>query len=96
MKELPVDTLKIDRCFIKNLESDMADRAIVNSTIVLARHLGMKVLAEGVETAAQLQALQAFGCDEIQGYYFSEPLREDAFCAMLVDEGALDGADVMG
>ena len=93
MKELPVDTLKIDRCFIENLETESADRAIVNSTIVLARHLGMKVLAEGVETEAQLQTLQAFSCDEIQGYYFSEPLPEREFRSLLVEDQALVGAN---
>jgi EAL domain-containing protein (putative c-di-GMP-specific phosphodiesterase class I) len=93
MKELPVDMLKIDRCFIINLESDAADRAIVNSTIVLARHLGMKVLAEGVETEAQLEALQAFGCDEIQGYYFSKPLPADEFRQLILRDAALTGTD---
>ena len=94
MKELPVDMLKIDRAFIENLDSDSADRAIVNSTIVLARHLGMKVLAEGVETKAQLSALQAFGCDEIQGFYFSRPLPEEEFRHMLNEDRALEGVDV--
>ena len=91
MKHLPVDTLKIDRCFITNLDRDSADRAIVNSTIVLARHLGMSVLAEGVETHAQLQALQSFGCDEIQGYYFSKPLSADYFYEMLINDSTLAG-----
>jgi diguanylate cyclase (GGDEF)-like protein len=93
IKELSVDTLKIDRGFINNLENDAADRAIVNSTIVLARHLGMKVLAEGVETKGQLQALQAFSCDEIQGYYFSQPLCERDFRKLLVEDRALEGSD---
>ncbi len=91
MKELPVDMLKIDRAFIRNLENDAADRAIVNSTIVLARHLGMKVLAEGVETEGQLQALQAFGCDEVQGYYFSEALPQEEFRRLLLEDRALEG-----
>lgn len=95
MKELPVDTLKIDRCFIDKLDRDSADRAIVNSTIVLARHLGMKVLAEGVETQAQLSALQAFSCDEVQGYFFSHPLPEREFRSMLTEDIALMGADAM-
>lgn len=93
MKELPVDMLKIDRAFIDKLDSDSADRAIVNSTIVLARHLGMKVLAEGVETQAQLSALQAFGCDEIQGYFFSRPLPAEDFRSMLAEDRALQGMD---
>ncbi len=96
MKELPVDTLKIDRCFINKLDRDSADRAIVNSTIVLARHLGMKVLAEGVETAAQLSALQAFSCDEVQGYFFSHPLPEREFRTLLVEDRALRADHVAG
>ncbi len=95
MKELPVDTLKIDRCFIENISTDGADRAIINSTIVLARHLGMKVLAEGVETETQLQALKAFGCDEIQGYYFSEPLQEREFRSLLIEDRMLLGANAV-
>jgi EAL domain-containing protein (putative c-di-GMP-specific phosphodiesterase class I) len=95
MKELPVDTLKIDRCFIDKLDRDSADRAIVNSTIVLARHLGMKVLAEGVETQAQLSTLQAFSCDEVQGYFFSHPLPEREFRSMLTEDIALMGADAV-
>ncbi len=95
MKQLPVDTLNIDRAFIKNLASDLADRAIVNSTIVLARHLGMKVLAEGVETAAQLEALRAFGCNEVQGFYYSRPLSAADFNPLLLSGGVLPGADVL-
>ena len=83
MKELPVNTLKIDRCFITNICEDPADQAIVNSTIVLARNLGMTVLAEGVETEEQLEKLRAYGCQEIQGYYFSKPLPAAEFTRLL-------------
>ena len=93
MKQLPVDTLNIDREFIDGLASDRADRAIVNSTIVLARHLGMNVLAEGVETAAQLEALRAFGCNEVQGFYYSRPLSASAFSDLLKAGGSLEGED---
>ncbi|MEM0954880.1 MAG: EAL domain-containing protein [Pseudomonadota bacterium] len=94
MKQLPVDTLNIDRQFIDGLASDLADRAIVNSTIVLARHLGMNVLAEGVETAAQLEALRAFGCNEVQGFFYSRPLSTADFSALLSAGEKLEGADV--
>ncbi|MEP5765188.1 MAG: EAL domain-containing protein [Halieaceae bacterium] len=83
MKELPVDTLKLDSCFIIDLCEDSADQAIVNSTIVLARNLNMKVLAEGVETEGQLQILASYGCNEIQGHYFSQALPEQEFTALL-------------
>jgi EAL domain-containing protein (putative c-di-GMP-specific phosphodiesterase class I) len=91
MKHLPVDTLKIDRCFIQNLDSDAADRAIVNSTVVLARQLGMSVLAEGVESEAQLSALRAIGCDEIQGFYFSKPVPAQDFYSVIRKETLLTG-----
>jgi EAL domain-containing protein (putative c-di-GMP-specific phosphodiesterase class I) len=83
MKELPVDTLKIDRCFITDICSEYTDQAIVHSTIVLARNLKMKVLAEGVETVEQLAMLQAYGCEEIQGYLFSRPMPEEEFLTLL-------------
>jgi EAL domain-containing protein (putative c-di-GMP-specific phosphodiesterase class I) len=90
MKQMPVNTLKIDRCFIIDLCESQADQAIVNSTIVLASSLGMKVLAEGVETAEQLAKLQEYGCHEIQGYYFSRPLPRNDFTALLTEEMSLD------
>jgi diguanylate cyclase (GGDEF)-like protein len=83
MKRLPVDTLKIDRSFIIELCSDRADQAIVNSTIVMARALGMTVIAEGVEDAGQLALLVEYGCDQIQGFYFSRPLPAKDFIALL-------------
>ncbi|MEE4660596.1 MAG: EAL domain-containing protein, partial [Halieaceae bacterium] len=94
MKQLPVDTLNIDREFIEGLASDVADRAIVNSTIVLARHLGLKVLAEGVETAAQLEALRAFGCNEVQGFFYSRPLAAQDFTRLLASGEGLAGQSI--
>ena len=83
VKEFPVDTLKIDRCFITEIESNAADRAIVESTILLAHSLGMEVIAEGVETQSQLNVLQQLRCDHIQGYLYSRPLNAAAFAALL-------------
>jgi diguanylate cyclase (GGDEF)-like protein len=90
MKQLPVDALKIDRCFIVDICTDRADQAIVNSTIVLAKSLGMSVIAEGVEEADQVALLQSYGCNLIQGYYFSRPLQEGKFTALLNREESLD------
>jgi EAL domain-containing protein (putative c-di-GMP-specific phosphodiesterase class I) len=90
MKQLPVDALKIDRCFIVDICTDRADQAIVNSTIVLAKNLGMSVIAEGVEEADQVALLQSYGCNLIQGYYFSRPLQEGKFTALLNREESLD------
>jgi EAL domain-containing protein (putative c-di-GMP-specific phosphodiesterase class I) len=78
MKRFPIDTVKIDRSFIRNVDSDRKDAAIVSGIIVLARSLGACVVAEGVETEGHYQLLRAKGCDEIQGFYFSRPLTFEA------------------
>jgi EAL domain-containing protein (putative c-di-GMP-specific phosphodiesterase class I) len=90
MKQLPVDALKIDRCFIVDICTDRADQAIVNSTIVLANNLGMSVIAEGVEEADQVALLQSYGCNHIQGFYFSKPLREEPFTKLLTGQDSLE------
>ncbi|WP_158550731.1 bifunctional diguanylate cyclase/phosphodiesterase [Geodermatophilus sp. TF02-6] len=73
LSRLPVDTLKIDRSFVSTMELDGNDRAIVRSTIALAHHLGLRVVAEGVETRRTWGQLAAFGCDEAQGYWLGRP-----------------------
>lgn len=75
LKKLPVDELKIDRSFVYRMIDDPDDRMIVRSTVELAHNLGLKVVAEGVETQACLEALRALGCDMAQGYLFSHALR---------------------
>ena len=74
LKRLPIDTLKIDRSFIKDLPGDRADAAIATAVIHLAQELGLEVVAEGVETQEQLDFIEAQGCEIIQGYFFSKPL----------------------
>jgi len=78
LKRFPVDTLKIDRSFIKGLGHNREDTAIVHAVIAFAKALHLSVTAEGVETAEQLSQLRVLGCDRGQGYYFSEPLTADA------------------
>jgi EAL domain-containing protein (putative c-di-GMP-specific phosphodiesterase class I) len=81
LKKLPVDELKIDRSFITDLDTDVDDGAIVRSTIDMAHNMGLRVVAEGVESAPVLQRLGAFGCDEAQGYLVSRPLPPEDFAA---------------
>ncbi|ARN18952.1 putative bifunctional diguanylate cyclase/phosphodiesterase [Piscinibacter gummiphilus] len=79
LKELPIDKMKIDRSFVHDLPGDPESNAIARAIIQMSRGLGLKVIAEGVETAAQREFLQQAGCDELQGLLVSGPLTEEAF-----------------
>jgi diguanylate cyclase (GGDEF)-like protein/PAS domain S-box-containing protein len=81
LKRLPVDTLKIDRSFVQDIESGNADESIVGAIVGLAHALSLNVVAEGVETPQQLDILQRLGCDSIQGYVYSKPIAAQE-CAM--------------
>ncbi|UCV10720.1 EAL domain-containing protein [Dechloromonas denitrificans] len=83
LKRFPVGKLKIDRSFIRDLESDPDDRAIASTIISMGRNLRLTVLAEGVENAQQLALLRDMGCDMVQGYYFSRPLPAGEMTALL-------------
>jgi EAL domain-containing protein (putative c-di-GMP-specific phosphodiesterase class I) len=85
LKQLPVDTLKIDRSFIRQLDTNGSDEAIVAAILALARSLGLEVVAEGVETPGQLQILAHHGCEVAQGFYFSRPLPADKCRELLLD-----------
>jgi diguanylate cyclase (GGDEF)-like protein/PAS domain S-box-containing protein len=74
LKRLPIDTLKVDQSFIRDVSSDPDDAIIVQATIAMAQNMNLRVVAEGVMTVAQLDFLALHHCDEIQGFYFSEPL----------------------
>jgi EAL domain-containing protein (putative c-di-GMP-specific phosphodiesterase class I) len=74
MKQFPIDTIKIDRSFVRDLPKDSEDQAIAQAIISMGKALGMTVIAEGVETAEQHAFLRNHACDELQGYLFSKPL----------------------
>jgi EAL domain-containing protein (putative c-di-GMP-specific phosphodiesterase class I) len=77
LKSLPIDILKIDQSFIRDLGKSAGDTAIVAAVVSMARALALRVVAEGVETREQLALLKSLGCDEYQGYYYSKPLPAD-------------------
>jgi len=83
LNRLAIQKLKIDRSFIEHLETSESARTLVRTALAMGRGLGLETLAEGVETAAQLEVLEALGCDAYQGYWFSRPLEAEDFAALL-------------
>ncbi len=90
LKRLPINTIKIDKSFVRDIKIDANDAAIVNAIIKMSHSLNFKVIAEGVETFEQLQFLKESECDEIQGFYFSQPLSADDFFNLLKAEKIYD------
>jgi EAL domain-containing protein (putative c-di-GMP-specific phosphodiesterase class I) len=83
LKRFPIDNLKIDRSFVRDVTTDPDDAAITDAIISMAHTLGIRVVAEGVETREQLVFLHQHKCDFIQGYYFSKPLPAETFVELL-------------
>jgi EAL domain-containing protein (putative c-di-GMP-specific phosphodiesterase class I) len=83
LKRFPIDTLKVDRSFIREIPSDAEDRAIAEAIIAMGKTLSLTVVAEGVETPEQQAFLSERACDEMQGYIFSTPVPPDDFAALL-------------
>ena len=85
LREFNLDKIKIDRSFISDLEESENDRIIVSATIAMIKQLGMTVVAEGVENKTQETILKAFGCDEVQGYYYAYPLEAEEVKKLLLE-----------
>jgi EAL domain-containing protein (putative c-di-GMP-specific phosphodiesterase class I) len=83
MKQFPIDTIKIDRSFVRDLPHDTEDRAIAQAIIGMGKALGMTVVAEGVETDEQEAFLRDNACDEMQGFLFSKPIRPEQLADLL-------------
>jgi len=90
LSRLPVDTLKIDRSFVIDLEESKERYDLVRNVIQMSHDLGMQVVAEGVETQAQFELLQALNCDEVQGYFISPPVSPDKFRVLLESQPLID------
>ena len=86
LHRLPIDLLKIDSSFVRTMGSDEKNRRIVETILLLGRNLGVEVVAEGVETAAQATALHRLGCSLVQGFLFSQPLDIDAAAALVAGD----------
>lgn len=85
LQKLPADVVKIDRSFVSEMENGNRERTLVRSMIDLSHSLGYRVVAEGVETLEAFELLQAMGCDELQGYWLSRPVRSDALFDWLME-----------
>jgi EAL domain-containing protein (putative c-di-GMP-specific phosphodiesterase class I) len=84
MKQFPIDTIKIDRSFVRDLANNVEDQAIATAIISMGKALGLTVVAEGVETSEQDAFLRAGACDELQGYLFSKPIPAEAIPAAVL------------
>lgn len=92
LRRIPVDTLKIDRTFIMNMDTDPENREIVRTIIMLAHNLGLKVVAEGTETQAHINQLKQLDCEMAQGYHYSKPADDQAMLKLLAGSGSVTAA----
>jgi EAL domain-containing protein (putative c-di-GMP-specific phosphodiesterase class I) len=85
LKKFDINYLKIDRSFVRELETNADDRAITEAIVVMAHRLGLKVIAEGVETEGQRALLAAVGCEYIQGYFYAKPMPIETFWSYVLE-----------
>lgn len=88
LKRFPLDVLKVDQSFVRNITTDPGDAAITTAVVSLARSFGLSVIAEGVETEEHLEFIRGLGCEDYQGYYFSKPLPAAEIEALLAKHGS--------
>ena len=90
LTQFPLDSIKIDRSFIAGIDKNPGGIAIISAIVAMARSLGLKVVAEGVETREELDVVREQGCDEIQGYVFSKAVPGDVIAQFLREDRRLD------
>ena len=83
LRRFPIDTLKIDQSFVQDIDSETGEAILVGAIIAMGNSLRLRVVAEGIETEAQLAYLRSQGCTEGQGYYFNRPLAAEEFARLL-------------
>lgn len=93
--EIPVDVIKIDRCFVTQLHDANDNRAVVQAIIHMARAMGKRVVAEGVETVSERDCLILLGCREMQGYYYARPMGWEQLREYVADNGSVDSTGLM-
>ncbi|MFP3488836.1 EAL domain-containing protein, partial [Staphylococcus sp. SIMBA_130] len=86
LKDFPLDILKIDQSFIRNLQENNADAAIVKAVITMCEGLNLAIVAEGIETKEQGDIIRSFGCNFAQGFFYSKPLNKDHFEKLLLSK----------
>ena len=93
LSDMPIDVLKMDMKFVRNIEHNATDRRLVELILDIAKYLDVSVIAEGVETEGQLTLLRDAGCDIVQGYYFSRPLPASEFEELIIKEMGIDRSE---
>ncbi len=89
LHQFPVDVLKLDRSLLSQIEQSVGEAALLRGLVVMARNLGIELVAEGIELAKQARAVQELGCQYMQGYYFAKPMPAADLVALILDNSNL-------